>query len=221
MLLQDTLINRRSTRAFLQRPVMPAQIETILELASHSPSGANIQPWQVAVVTGTTRQHLVDELEQAFRQGSPSAADYPYYPERWGEPYKGRRRACGLQMYQTLGIQRQDKQRQLDQWAANFRGFDAPVILFLLMDACMQTGAFIDMGMFMQSLILAAEAEGLATCPQAALAEYPAIVKEVLGYPQETILVAGIALGYADERHLVNSYRTPREPVDRFTRFFK
>lgn len=147
--------------------------------------------------------------------------DYQYYPLEWQGAYKERRKACGLQMYQTLEIGREDKQRQMDQWAANYRGFDAPVILFFLMDGAMETGSYLDYGMFIQSIMLAAVEQGLATCPQAALAEYPQIVKRQLGFSEEMTLVAGMALGYEDETAVINSYRTPREEVDGFATFFR
>ena len=134
--------------------------------------------------------------------------------------YKDRRKACGLQMYSTLDIKREDKQRQLDQWAANFRSFDAPVMLLFFMDPIMETGSYVDYGMFLQSVMLAAVEEGLASCPQAALGEYPKIVKQTLDYPEDSILICGMALGYEDTEALVNSYRTPREEVASFTRFF-
>jgi nitroreductase len=125
-----------------------------------------------------------------------------------------------LQMYSTLKITREDKQRQLDQWAANYRAFDAPVMLLFFMDGIMQTGSYLDYGLFLQSVMLMAVEEGLATCPQAALGEYPAIVKAKLGYPDDSILMCGMALGYEDKEALVNSYRTPREEVETFTRYF-
>ncbi|HIJ22672.1 MAG: nitroreductase [Gammaproteobacteria bacterium] len=218
--VQEALVARRSIRAFQQREVDPQLIEQILASASHAPSGVNTQPWQVAVVTGTACQALTAEMELRFREGEKGKMDYQYYPLEWQEPYKGRRRACGLQMYETLQITREDKARQLDQWAANYRAFDAPVILFFLMNREMETGSYLDYGMFLQSVMLAAQEQGLSTCPQAALAEYPEVVKRHLGYDQDTVLVAGMALGYAAEEALINSYRTPREPVENFTRMF-
>ena len=218
--VQEALVARRSIRAFQQREVDPQLIEQILASASHAPSGVNTQPWQVAVVTGTACQALTAEMELRFREGEKGKMDYQYYPLEWQEPYKGRRRACGLQMYEPLQITREDKARQLDQWAANYRAFDAPVILFFLMNREMETGSYLDYGMFLQSVMLAAQEQGLSTCPQAALAEYPEVVKRHLGYDQDTVLVAGMALGYAAEEALINSYRTPREPVENFTRMF-
>jgi len=220
MNVKEALIARKSTRAYLDREVAPSLIEQILDAARHAPSGTNTQPWQVAVVTGDTRIKLMQEMESAFRDGVKGNMDYQYYPQEWKEPFKGRRRTCGLQMYKTLEIAREDKQRQIDQWAANFRAFDAPVILFFFMDRVMETGSYLDYGMFMQSVMLAAQDLGLATCPQAALGEYPEIVKRILDYPNDTILIAGMALGYEDTDALVNSYRTERESSESFTRLF-
>lgn len=218
--VKQALINRKSTRAFLDKNIEPSKIEQILDQASHAPSGINAQPWQVAVVSGEPLKLLTQKMENAFREGVKGNMDYQYYPLEWIEPYKSRRRACGLQMYTTLEIGREDKQRQQDQWAANFRGFDAPVILFFFMDKVMETGSFLDYGMFIQSIMLSAVEHGLATCPQAALGEYPDIVKQELGYPQDSILIAGIALGYEDKTAIINSYRTPRETPQSFTKYF-
>jgi len=146
--------------------------------------------------------------------------DYGYYPEEWKPPYTERRKACGLAMYSALNIRLEEKQRRLDQWAANYRAFDAPVMLFFFMDKGMRAGSFMDYGMFLQSVMLVAVELGLATCPQAALAEYPDMVKRVLGYPPESVLVCGMALGYEDASAAVNSYRTGREPATSFSRFF-
>lgn len=217
----EALLQRKSVRAFHDREVEESVINTILDAARHAPSGANTQPWCVAVVTGETKQKLQAQIEGAFRKGDKGRADYAYYPDEWIEPYKSRRKACGMQLYSTLKIAREDKQRQLDQWAANYRAFDAPVMLLFFMDKHMQKGSFIDYGMFLQSLMLAALEHGLATCPQAAFADYSEIIKASLGYPQEDILLCGMSLGYENESALVNSYRTPREEVEMFTRYFK
>ena len=145
--------------------------------------------------------------------------DYQYYPEKWEAEYKVRRKACGLLMYSTLQIKREDKQRQLDQWAANYRAFDAPIMLLFFIDKIMEKGSYIDYGMFLQSIMLSAVAHGLATCPQAALAEYPEIVKKKLGY-EDQVLICGMALGYEDTTKDVNSYRTGREDLDKLVRYF-
>jgi len=218
--VKEALKARKATRAYLDKAVEEEKIRRIIDAARHAPSGTNTQPWQVAVVTGETRQALAASMEAAFRAGQEGKMDYAYYPENWVAPYKNRRRECGLLMYKTLEITRDDTQRQLDQWAANYRAFDAPVMLFFFMDPVMETGSFLDYGLFLQSVMLSAVEEGLATCPQAALGEYPEIVKEALGYPQDSILICGMALGYEDLSALVNSYRTSREDVDTFSQFF-
>jgi len=221
MKVSEALKARKSTRAFLDKPVEKEKIERILNAARHAPSGVNTQPWQVAVVSGDRKLSLCAKMEEAFRSGQKGEMEYQYYPLEWQGVYKERRKACGLQLYSTLNITRDDKQRQLDQWAANYRGFDAPVVLFFFMDRVMETGSIFDYGMFYQSVMLAATEEGLATCPQAALAEYPQIVKEELGYGDDTMLLCGMALGYEDTEALVNSYRTPRVEIETFTRFFE
>ena len=216
----EALIKRKSTRAFLPRDIDEAIINRLLDAARHAPSGANTQPWQVAVVRGERKQQLQQRLEQAFREGTAGKMDYHYYPVEWNEPYRSRRIACGVQLYDALGIERGDTERRRDQWAANYRAFDAPVALYFFMDAGLQTGSFMDFGMFLQSLMLAAVEQGLATCPQAALGEYPQIVKDELGYPRDSTLLCGMALGYEDPRAAINGYRVPREDVTAFTRFF-
>jgi nitroreductase len=216
----QTIRARKSVRAYLDKPVENEKIEAVLDAARYAPSGTNTQPWQVAVVTGNTKQALCSKIEHAFRSGEKSHPDYQYYPQDWFDPFKSRRKECGLLMYSTLHIRREDKQRRIDQWAANYRAFDAPVMLLFFMDARLDTGSYIDCGMFIQSVMLAAVDQGLATCPQAALAEYPGIVKSELGYTEDLILICGMALGYEDTNALVNSYRTPREDVSTFTRYF-
>lgn len=220
MSVKDAILNRHSVRAFLPTPPSQQQIEALLELASHAPSGANTQPWQVAVLMGETKQRLSQQIQSAFEQGTPAEPDYSYYPSQWHSPYLERRRACGLQLYQSLNIEKADKQAQRQQWAANYRAFDAPVMLLFFMDSTMQTGSFLDFGMFLQSLMLAATEQGLATCPQAALAEYPALVKQLLGYADDSILLCGMALGYEDKTAAVNQYRTERASVASFTHYF-
>jgi nitroreductase len=221
MNVRDALLQRKSVRAYLDRPVGRSVIERVLDAARHAPSWANTQPWQLAVVSGKAKAALQQRLERTFRDGEPGRMDYRYYPVRWQPPHLQRRSACGLQLYAALGIKRGDKERRQEQWAANYRAFDAPVMLFCFVDATMEAGSWIDCGMFLQSLMLAALEEGLATCPQAALAEYPDIVRQALGYPDDVRLLCGMALGYKDRDHPVNSYRTPRQDVHTFTCFFE
>jgi len=220
MKVSEALAKRKSTRAFLNKTVDVEKIKRILNVAKHAPSGVNTQPWQVAVVMGEKKKLLEQRLENAYRSGIKEQMDYQYYPREWHEPYKTRRKACGLQLYSTLEISRDDKEKQIEQWVANYRAFDAPIMLLFFIDSDMATGSFLDYGMFLQSVMLVAIEEGLATCPQASLAEYPKIIKETLGYPDEVILICGMAMGYEDSDASINAYRTPREEIDIFSSFF-
>ncbi len=221
MNIYDALLARKSVRAYLDKEVEKEKINAILAAASHAPSGTNTQPWKVAVVAGEARKELTAALVDAFYAQGEGNMDYQYYPLVWKGEYKKRRVATGAQLYKQLGIERQDKKRRYEQWIANYRAFDAPVILFFFLDASMQAGSYLDYGMFWQSVMLAALEEGLASCPQAALAQYPDVVKKALGYDDaEVVLLGGMALGYEDTEAKVNQYRTPREKVENFTRFF-
>lgn len=220
MNVSTALAKRKSTRAFLKKEVPIEMINTLIEQAKTAPSGVNTQPWQVAVVTGENKKNLSKKLENAFRSGIKAQMDYRYYPTQFEGEYKARRKTCGLLMYSTLGITMEDKQRRTDQWAANYRSFDAPVMLLFFIDKILDKGSYLDYGMFLQSIMLSAVELGLATCPQAAMGEYPDIVRETFGYTEDKVLLCGMAVGYEDTEALVNSYRTPREELDKFVRYF-
>lgn len=220
MNINDAISQRHSTRAFLDQAVSLEKINRLLDIARHAPSGANTQPWQVAVVSGESKNRLQLAIEHAFNNGVKSQIAYQYYPVTWKPIYKNRRRACGQQLYSSLNIAKEDREKRAAQWAANYRAFDAPVMLLFFIDPEMETGSFLDYGMFLQSIMLAAMEQGLATCPQAALAEYPLIVKESLNLNSDAKLICGMALGYEDLDADVNKYRTPRESVDNFTQYY-
>lgn len=220
MNVQKSILRRHSTRAFLKRPVEREAIERILDTASRAPSGANTQPWEVVVATGKARERVLGAIEQAFRAGQPQQRDYQYYPTKWREPYRGRQVECGRMLYESLGIAREDRERRREQWIANYRAFGAPAVLFIVMPGDLEAGSYLDMGMFIQSVMIAAGEEGLSSCPQAALAEYPDIVREQFSIPGDRIVLCGIALGYEDTSAPVNRYRTTRAGVSEFARFF-
>jgi nitroreductase len=218
--VKKALSERKSTRAFVDKEVPIEVVNTIIEQAKTAPSGVNAQPWQIAVVTGNSKTKLCDKLEEAFRAGKKGAMDYSYYPNEWVDEYKERRKACGLLMYSTLEITREDKQKQLDQWALNYQAFGAPVILLFFIDKVMEKGSYMDYGMFLQSIMLSAVGHGLATCPQAALGEYPEIVRQEFPNYKDKVVLCGMALGYEDKDQIVNSYRTPREEIGRFVNYY-
>lgn len=218
--VSNVIRKRHSVRAFTQELVPDTVIKEILEIARFAPSGVNSQPWQVAVVKGDTKKTLETNILESFNTGSRGKMDYDYYPASWQSPYKERRAETGKILYETLGIPYEDKAKRLKQWAKNYTAFDAPVVLFFFMDKCMGTGSFLDYGMFLNNIMLLAIENGLATCPQGALGEYPDTVKELLGYPMDCILIGGMALGYEDKKAKVNSVKTTRIPLENFARYF-
>ena len=218
--LKTTLMERKSTRAFLDKKVPMDTINEIIEQSKTAPSGVNTQPWQVAVIQGDSKNNLCNKFEEAFRGGVKGSMDYKYYPVEWLDEYKQRRKGCGLMLYSTLNISREDKDRQLDQWALNYQAFNAPVILLFFIDRSMEKGSFMDYGMFIQSIMLSAVEKGLATCPQAALGEYPDIVRQEFPEYKDKMVLCGLALGYEDKGQIVNSYRTSREDISCFVRYY-
>ena len=217
----EAIRDRKSTRAYLDKPVARATVEAVLDAARWAPSGVNIQPWQVAVATGATKDRISADMLAARTAKQPENPDYSYYPGHWEEPYKSRRKASGLALYAALKIGKDDAFARLQAWNNNYRFFGAPVGLLFFVDRALAQGAWVDMGMFIENVMLAARAHGLATCPQAALAEYPDIVRGILNIPVTRALVCGMAIGYADTSAPVNSYRTEREPVSAFTSWYE
>jgi nitroreductase len=215
----DTALRTRgSARAFLPRPVARATVEAILEAARFAPSGSNIQPWQVHVVEGAVR----DGICQAVLAAAANAPEQPfwpyqYYPPVWREPYLARRRACGWGLYTLLGIARGDRAAMQTQERRNYTFFGAPVGLFFFIDTDLGPGSWLDYGMFLQSIMLAALDHGLATCPQAAWAPFHQVVRERLGVPDSKMMICGMALGYADPDAPVNGFRPARLTVGEFT----
>ncbi|WP_456379288.1 nitroreductase [Thiolapillus sp.] len=216
----EAIENRISTRAYLDRSVEKEVIQKILDTARWSPSGVNTQPWQVAVVQGDKLRQLSEEFLRLSTEGVKPAPDYDYYPGEWVDPYKQRRFQCGMELYRALGIGREDKEKRIEAALNNYRFFGAPVSLFFFIDRRLGKGSWLDMGMFIQSVMLAARGLGLGTCPQASTADYPDMVREKLQISDRNLLLCGMALGYADESHPVNQYRTEREPVEAFSSWY-
>jgi len=211
--------DRQSVRAFLDKPLDQRSVIALLDTARFAPSGVNTQPWQVVVVTKEYIKKIGDAIVSARDNGIPPNPDYAYYPNKWFEPYKTRRKACGLALYSALNIELQQTEQRKSQWYRNYYFFEAPIGLLFFLDNHLEKGSWVDMGLFIQNVMLAAQGQGLATCPQASLAEYPDIVRNSVGITQEKALICGMALGYADMAHPVNQYRTTREPVESFTKF--
>lgn len=207
---------RHSVRAFLPRPVPLALLERLLTTARLAPSGANLQPGRFWAVEGAARERLSAALTQAWRDQVPEAEDYGYFPQPMPLALRKRQVAAAQALYGALGAARGDSAARAGQFERNFRFFGAPVALVVTIDRDFGAGGFMDLGMCLHALMLAAEAQGLASCAIGALASYPQIVRDALGLPATEIVVCGMALGWEDAQAPVNRTRTEREPLARY-----
>lgn len=220
--VDDAITSRHSIRAFLPTPVAREDIEAILEVAARAPSGTNIQPWKVHVLTGTARQRLSDAIMAVYRDPAANAAhveEYAYYPRQWVAPYIDRRRKVGWDLYGLLQLTRENKAGMAQQHGRNFNFFDAPVGLIFTIDRILEQGSWLDYGMFLQNIMIAARARRLDTCPQAAFTQYHRLIAEQLGLGEGEMVVCGMALGHADPEKIENSLITERAPLGDFVRF--
>ena len=219
---EAAVATRRSVRAFLPTAVPRATIERILAVASRAPSGTNTQPWRVYVLTGEALRSLSRRLVAAYDDPQESARhseEYPYYPTEWVSPYIDRRRKIGWDLYGLLGIGKTDKARMHAQHRRNYEFFGAPVGLMFTIDRILRQGSWLDYGMFIEGVMVAARAHGLDTCPQAAFTPFHRIVTDEIGAPANEQLVCGMSLGWADPDAIENTLVTEREPVSGFARF--
>ena len=218
------VLSRFSARAFLDKPVERPVLESLLDVSRRAASGTNTQPWKTYVLQGASKDSLVGKVCAAHEElrGNPMLSTqyseaYDYYPTKWVSPFVDRRRACGYGLYGVLGIEKGDKDKMHVQHQQNFRFFGAPVGLMFTIDKVMGRGSLLDYGMFLQSIMVAARARGLHTCPQAAWNGFSSIILPHIGAADNEMIVCGMALGYADEDALVNTFATEREPVESFT----
>ncbi len=220
--VDDAIRSRRSIRAFLPDPVDRQTVETILEISARAPSGTNMQPWNVYVAMGEAKQKIADAvLNSGIRAEKVEWDEYKYYPDRFFEPYLSRRRAVAYDLYNLLGIGRRDTGKMRAQHDRNFLFFDAPVGMIFTIDRRLEVGSWLDFGMFLENIMIAARGRGLHTCPQAAFAPYHPQIKPVLGIPDEEVIVCGMALGYEDASKPENDLRTERAPTDEWVTFLK
>ena len=223
-IVDETIRSRRSVRAFLPTPIPRPDIEALLDVAARAPSGTNTQPWKVYVCTGERLARLSQAITDAYldpAKAGEHVEEYHYYPVRWASPYIDRRRKVGWDLYALLGIARDNKAAMQAQHARNYAFFDAPVGLMFTIDRSMEKGSWLDYGMFLQNVMIAARARGLDTCPQAAFIQFHRIIAGELDIPPNEQIVCGMALGFADLRRVENSLLTEREPVAGFARFLE
>ncbi|MET3109049.1 nitroreductase [Oxalobacteraceae bacterium GrIS 1.18] len=211
-IVDKIISSRKSIRAFLPTPVAREDIQRILEVAARAPSGTNTQPWKVYVLMGEIKQQLSEEILQAHNNPHNSyKEEYHYYPTNWLSPYLERRRKVGWDLYSLLGLGRENKAGMHAQHGRNYLFFDAPVGLIFTIDRIMQQGSWLDYGMFLQNIMLAAKARGLDTCPQAAFTQYHKIIHKTLSLSDQEMVVCGMSLGYADPGKVENTLITERD----------
>ena len=213
-------MSRRSLRAFIPDDVPESMLRPIIEKASRAPSGVNMQPWQVYVVRGATREKLCSTVCDAFNtEQAQHKGEVGYYPDKWFEPYVSRRRKVGWDLYGLLGIGKTEREKMHAQHRRNFTFFDAPVGLIFTIHRELATGSWLDYGMFLQNIMLLAREQGLHSCPQAAWSDFHKPIRTVLPLDDEEVVVCGMAIGYADESAVENSLVTERVPLDDFVQF--
>ena len=217
----QAIVTRRSIRAFLPTPVPRATVEEVLNLAARAPSGTNIQPWKVRVVGGEKRLAVSRAIQEAIdREGHDSfVREWNYYPERWREPFVGRRRKIGWDLYGLLGIGKGDFAKTKAQHRRNYDFFDAPVGLIFTLDEDLEIGSWLDLGIFIGTVMIAARGLGLDTCPQAALANMHPVLRAELGIPGSEVIICGMALGYEDKSAPENALVTERAKANEFATF--
>ncbi len=220
MKIEEAIRSRRSVRAFTDEAVTKPQIERILDMAQRSPSGTNTQPWNTYICTGDVRNAIVSDVSDLFDQGkAASYEDYDYYPKVWKDKHRDRRRGVGWGLYGLLGIEKGDREGGTRQAKRNFSFFDAPVGIFVTTDAYLGRGSWFDTGLYMQTIMLAARAEGLHTCPQAAWISFQEPIFRHLNIPEDQVLVSGLALGYEDTTAIENTLVSEREAIENVVRY--
>jgi len=219
----DAITSRSSKRKFLNKPVPKEVQEKILEAAAMTPSGANMQPWKVHAISNKA---VLDEIGEAIIKHIDAGGEVDqfiqYYPLKWKNPYKLRRIQTGVGLYEKMGVDRKDKQRRQELWYDNYRWFGAQTVFFICTDTSLidgAQGAFIDCGAYMQSIMLAAKAFGLDSCPQGSTTEYGKIIAKVLDLPENQALLYSIVLGYEDSSAVQNSYQPQRAPMEEIVTF--
>lgn len=221
--VHEAIVSRRSVRRFLPDAVPEDTVRRILKGAAYAPSGHNIQPWQVWVVTGAAKERVSEavlaEFERTKDTPEEAQSEFEYYPVEWFEPYKGRRRKVGFDLYAALGIERDDYARRTAQLLENYRFFGAPVGMFITFDRRLATGQFMDIGMFIENILIGARGEGLHTCGQVAWCPYHKVIRRELSIPDEQMFVCGVSLGHEDTGAPENALRVDKIAVDEFTTF--
>lgn len=220
MNVSEAVAGRRSVRAFLDRPVSREVIESVLDKARRAPSGGNVQPWNAVVLAREPLARLKAAVAEALSLGKAGRSmEYAIYPTGLGGRYEDYRFDVGEKMYEALGIAREDKVARLQQFAANFRAFDAPILMLVHTPRYMGPPQWSDLGMWLQTVMLLLREEGLDSCPQEAWVMYGAQVREHARIPEDHIFFCGMAIGFRDPDAPVNQFEVPRAPLAEMVRF--
>src|SRR5882724_3031415 len=219
--VDEAIRSRQSVRAFLPTSVGRTTVEELLRLASRSASGSNIQPWRVRVIAGDAKNRLTQAIFDAVaRDGfEPYQREWNYYPVRWREPFLGRRRKVGWEMYNLLGVAKGDFEGTQQARLRNYEFFGAPVGMIFTLDEDLEIGSWLDLGILIGTITIAARGRGIDTCPQAAFADFHSLIRPLLNIPNNEIVICGLALGHADSNAPVNELRTERAAEAEFTTF--
>ena len=218
--VDEAILSRRSVRGYLPTPVPHEAVEHILQVACRAPSGTNTQPWKVHVLTGVALKGLSDAVLDAFYNDTDQHGnDRTHYLDKWRDPYLARRRKVGWDLYDLVGIKKGDREKTKSFHAKNFSFFGAPVGMIFTIDQDMGWMSWLDYGMFLQNICIAARGQGLHTCAQASWGTYHIVVEKELGLPAHELVHVGMSLGYEDAEAPQNSLATVREPLESFVTF--
>lgn len=216
---EAAILSRRSIRGFLPDPVPRETVEHLLDVAARAPSGTNMQPWRVVALAGTELRRFCDAVAEVFVSGAENESEWPYYPSPMPEPYLSRRREIGWALYDLLGIQRGEHDKARAHVVNNLHFFGAPVGLVCVIDRALAIGSWLDYGMFLQNITVAARASGLDSCAMAVFAQFPNTIRALLDLPASDMIVCGMAIGREDGAAPANALRTSRVPAAEFTSF--
>jgi nitroreductase len=209
--LDQTIVERRSVRGFLPKPVPREALDQVLELAQHAPSNCNVQPWRVYIASGATIQKLRAALIEAATSGKSQAMSAPV--DSFFGTYRDKQVACAVELYGRMGIERDDREGRRRAMLRNFEFFDAPHVAYVCMAKSFGIGVALDVGMYVQTLMLAMQSRGISSCAQAALRAFPDVVAAHLGIPDDEQILCGLSFGYEDPDVPANQTRQPRDPV--------
>ena len=216
MKVSDAVLNRRSVRAFKNTPIRNSVLKELLKKSARAPSGGNLQPWKIKVLNGKSMKEFLAFQDLWTKSENPK---YEIYPPKLHDPYRTSRYELGEQMYQLLGIKREDKEGRINQVLKNFKFFNAPAAIFCLVDKQMGPPQWSDLGMFLQTFMLLAQEQGIDTCAQEAWAIKNDSVCEFVGADADDILFCGIAIGYKDSDAIINNLKSERRPLSEWAKF--